>query len=89
MNTVQLTTGGFDISALVSQVIAESKPTVIETPAGESAVIMPLQEFTAWQETAYLLSNSANAAHLRKSIAEASSGHAALHQLDERQLEEQ
>jgi antitoxin YefM len=33
--------------------------------------MLSMDEFNAWQETAYLLSNPANAARLRKSIAEA------------------
>jgi hypothetical protein len=32
------------------------------------------QEFNSWQETLYLLSNPANAEHLRQSIAEAQIG---------------
>jgi antitoxin YefM len=35
---------------------------------------MPLDEFNSWKETLYLLSNPANAAHLRRSIAEAKAG---------------
>jgi len=31
---------------------------------------MPFDEFNAWQETFYLLSNPANAEHLKKSIQE-------------------
>jgi PHD/YefM family antitoxin component YafN of YafNO toxin-antitoxin module len=33
-----------------------------------------LKDFNAWQETLYLLSNPANAEHLRQSIAEAKAG---------------
>lgn len=32
------------------------------------------QEYTSWQETNYLLANPANAAHLRRSLAEADAG---------------
>lgn len=84
MNTIQLTSNNIDFTSLVAKVIADAEPTVIETEAGKSAVLMPLEEFTAWQETAYLLSNPANAAHLRKSIAEASSGQIVERELDER-----
>jgi antitoxin YefM len=71
MNTVHLNGGSFDFPGVVAKVIANSEPTVVETEGGESVVLMPLEEFTSWQETAYLLGNPANAAHLRKSIAEA------------------
>jgi antitoxin YefM len=36
--------------------------------------LMSLDEFNSWQETLYLLSNPANAEHLRKSIEQANSG---------------
>ena len=35
---------------------------------------MSLDEFNSWKETIYLLSNPANADHLRKSIEQAKSG---------------
>ena len=70
MNTVHINGRSFDFPGLVTKVIADAEPTIVETDAGESVVLMPLEEFTSWQETAYLLGNPANAAHLRKSIAE-------------------
>jgi antitoxin YefM len=70
MNTIHINGGSFDFPTLVAKVIADAEPTVLETDSGESVVVMPLDEFTGWQETAYLLSNPANAAHLRNSIIE-------------------
>jgi antitoxin YefM len=35
---------------------------------------MSLDEFNSWQETLYLLSNPANAEHLRRSLQEAREG---------------
>jgi antitoxin YefM len=84
MNTVQFSSGSFDFPSLVAKVIADAEPMVVETEAGKSVVLMPLDEFTAWQETAYLLSTPANATHLRKSITEAIAGHSAVRELDER-----
>ena len=37
-------------------------------------VLVPLDEYNSWKETLYLLSNPANAEHLRRSIAEAEAG---------------
>jgi antitoxin YefM len=37
-------------------------------------VFLPLDEYHSWKETLYLLSNPANAEHLRRSIAEAEAG---------------
>lgn len=83
MNTIHINGGSFDFSTLVAKVIADAEPTVLETDSGKSVVVMPLDEFTGWQETAYLLSNPANAAQLRKSILEAKSHVVTEHELDE------
>jgi antitoxin YefM len=63
-----------NLDAVVAKVVANAEPTIIATEAGQQIVLLPLDEFNAWQETAYLLSNPANAAHLRQSIAEAQLG---------------
>ena len=45
------------------------------------AILLSEREFAAWQETDYLLSNPANAAHLRKSLEQARTGHVAEREL--------
>lgn len=83
MNTVHLSGSAVDFPSVVAKVIADAEPTIVETDTGESVVMMPLDEFSSWQETAYLLSNPANAAHLRKSIDEVQSKNYCEHELDE------
>jgi len=63
-----------NLDALIAKVVSNAEPTIIITDTGQQIVLLPLAEFNAWQETAYLLSNPANAAHLRQSIAEAQLG---------------
>lgn len=58
--------------------------TVIEiTSKNGNAVLMSVAEYEAWQETAYLLRNPANARHLLKSYEQALAGKAKEHELDE------
>jgi antitoxin YefM len=59
---------------LNEQVLADAEPAILCTEKGEKVVLVSLDEFTSWKETIYLLGNPANAAHLRKSIAEAHAG---------------
>ena len=59
---------------LIEQVIADAEPMIICSDKGDRVVLLSLDEFNAWQETIYLLSNPANADHLRKSIAQAQQG---------------
>jgi antitoxin YefM len=63
-----------NLEQLIAQVLADSEPAVLCTENGEKVVLLPLDEFNSWKETIYLLGNPANAAHLRKSIAEARVG---------------
>lgn len=63
-----------ELDSLIEQVVADTQPTIIQNDRGSQVVVMPLSEFTAWQETIYLLSNPANAAHLLGSIKSAREG---------------
>lgn len=63
-----------NLDALIAKVFSNAEPTIIITDTGQQIVLLSLDEFNAWQETAYLLSNPSNAAHLRQSIAEAQHG---------------
>ena len=60
-----------NLDLLIDRVIANAEPTILCNDKGSRAVLMGLDEFNSWQETLYLLSNPANAEHLRKSIREA------------------
>lgn len=77
MQAVTLKDAKRNLSRLVEQVLADAEPRIVVTDKGEQVVVMPLDEFNSWKETLYLLSSPANAAHLRRSIAEAESGQAA------------
>jgi antitoxin YefM len=76
MNAVTLKDAKLNLERLVEQVIADAEPTIVVTDNGEQVVFLPLDEYNSWKETLYLLSNPANADHLRRSIAEAEAGKA-------------
>jgi antitoxin YefM len=63
-----------NLDDLIAEVVMDAEPTLLSSRNGQHAVLISLDEFNAWQETSYLLSNPANAAHLRRSIAEAEAG---------------
>jgi len=60
-----------DLDGLIAEVVTDAEPILLSSGKGQHAVLLSLDEFNSWQETLYLLSNPANAAHLRKSMAEA------------------
>ncbi len=74
MDAMTTKQAGKDLDGLIEQVIADVQPTILCNDKGNRAVLMSLDEFTAWQETLYLLSNPANAAHLLSSIKSAEAG---------------
>lgn len=63
-----------NLEQLIEHVILDVEPTIIYNENGQKAVLMAFDEFNAWQETFYLLSNPANAAHIFKSIQEIEAG---------------
>ena len=81
MNAVTLNDAKQNLEQLIKKVIADAEPAIVCTETGEQVVLISLDEFNSWKETIYLLSNPANAAHLRKSLAEASAG-----QIQEKEL---
>ena len=74
MNAVTITEAKANLEQIIEQVIADVEPTIITTDTGQQIVLLPLDEFNAWKETLYLLSNPFNAEHLRQSIIEAKTG---------------
>lgn len=83
MHTVSLEEAKQGFDAVIARVLADAEPTIVQTPSGESVALVPMVDFEAWRETAYLLRNPANAAHLRRSIAEAESGNVQTRELAE------
>jgi antitoxin YefM len=63
-----------NLEQLIERVILDAEPIIICNENNQEAVLMGFDEFNAWQETFYLLSNPANAAHLLKSIQEIEAG---------------
>ena len=74
MNATTVQEAKKNLDRLIEQVNADAEPTIICSDQGQKAVLLSLEEFNSWQETLYLLSNPANAEHLRQSIAEAQTG---------------
>ena len=81
MNVMTLREAKQNLEHLVTRVLADAEPTIVVSDSREKVVVVRLDEYNSWKETLYLLSTPANAAHLRKSIAEAQSGATEIHEL--------
>jgi antitoxin YefM len=74
MHAVTLKEAKRNLERLLTQVLDDAEPAIVVLDTGQQVVMVPLDEYTSWQETRYLLANPANAAHLRQSIAESQAG---------------
>lgn len=72
-----------NLGRLIRRVVADAEPTIVIGDEGDRIVLMPQDEFNAWQETLYLLSSPANADHLQRSIAQMHEGKVQYHDLIE------
>mgnify|MGYP006425637655 FL=1 len=81
MKTIETQQAKQQLDEMIDQVILDVEPTVLRNQKGQEAVLMSLEEFSAWRETVYLLSNPANAAHLLESIKQAESGQTVIKEL--------
>ncbi|MEH1099170.1 type II toxin-antitoxin system Phd/YefM family antitoxin [Micromonospora sp. CPCC 205561] len=74
MRTVNFTQLRQNLAAELDSVINDAEEVVVTRSGHEPVVIVPLAEYEAMKETEYLLRNPANAAALRRSIAELQEG---------------
>jgi len=63
------------LAAAVDRVAADHDYTIVTREGGKpAAVLMSLEDFSSWQETAYLLRSPANAERLLRAVAELDAG---------------
>lgn len=65
---------GSTLAETLDRVIKDHEPVIVIRDGKPSAVLLSLEDFKSYDETAYLLSTPANAEALRKSIAELEAG---------------
>ena len=71
-----------NLSAMMDQVHDDHTPIIITRDGGKSAaVLMSLEDFSSYEETAYLLRSPANAKRLIESIAELGAGKGVVREL--------
>lgn len=62
------------LAETLDRVVKDHEPVIVTREGEPSAVLLSLEDFKSYDETAYLLSTPANAEALRKSIAELEAG---------------
>lgn len=83
MNAITYTAARQQLAQTMNAVCENHTPVIITRQKAEAVVMMSLSDFNSIQETAYLLSNPANADRLRASVADAEAGKLIPKSLDE------
>jgi len=70
MDTISYTAFRQNLAGMLDKVNEDHSPLMITRQNGEPAIVMSLEDFTAYEETAYLMASPKNAARLNESIAQ-------------------
>lgn len=81
MDTLSYTAVRAKLAQTMDKVNDDHQPVVITRQRGKPAVLMSLEDFNSYAETAYLLSSPGNAARLVRAVRELKSGRGKAHQL--------
>jgi antitoxin YefM len=84
MKTMSYSAFRIHLAATLDQVNEDHKPVLITRQNGKPAVVMSVEDFQAYEETAYLMASSKNAARLQQAISEVEAGKIAQHELVEK-----
>ncbi|NHB92248.1 type II toxin-antitoxin system Phd/YefM family antitoxin [Photorhabdus cinerea] len=74
MNTMSYSAFRANLTRTLDKVNDDHKPIIITRRNGKPAVVISLEDFQAYEETAYLMASPKNAARLNQAIAEVEAG---------------
>ena len=74
MDAITYTNARNSLAKTMDKVNENHEPIIITRQNGAAAVLMSLEDFNAWEETAYLLRSPANAKRLSSAVAAINSG---------------
>ncbi len=83
MDTISYSAFRKHLAGTLDKVNEDHKPVLITRQNGQPAVVMSLEDFQAYEETAYLMASPKNAARLSQAIAEVEAGDTTQHELIE------
>lgn len=74
MDAITYTAARNNLAKTMDSVNQNHEPVIITRQNGAPAVLMSLEDFNAWEETAYLLRSPANAKRLKSALAAVATG---------------
>ncbi len=84
MNTISYSSFRTNLADTLNKVNEDHTPVIITRQNGQPAVVMSLEDYKSYEETAYLMASPKNAERLNQSIAEIESSQAVEHELIEK-----
>jgi antitoxin YefM len=81
MKAITYTHARQNLASTMDETIDNHEPIIITRSNDRAVVMMSLEDFNAWQETAYLMSNPANARRLMRSIENLEKGNGKVREL--------
>jgi antitoxin YefM len=81
MDTMSYSSLRNNLASTLDKVNDDHKPVIITRQNGKPAVVMSLEDFQAFEETAYLMASPKNAERLNKAITEVEAGKTIQHEL--------
>ncbi len=83
MNTISYSAFRTHLANILDKVNDDHKPILITRQNGKPAVVMSLEDYQAYEETAYLMASPKNAQRLTQAIAEVEAGRTVQNELIE------
>jgi antitoxin YefM len=81
MNTISYSNFRSNLASTLDKVNEDHVPIMITRQNGKPAVIISLEDFKSYEETAYLMASPKNAARLNQAVADIEAGKAVQHPL--------
>ena len=81
MDTMSCSSFRSHLASTLDKVNDDHKPVLITRQNGKPAIVMSLEDFKAYEETAYLMASPKNAERLNQAIAEVEAGKAVQREL--------
>jgi antitoxin YefM len=74
MTAISYTAARENLASTMDKVCDDHDPVIITRNRNQAVVMMSLEDYSSWEETAYLMRSPANARRLLESIAEIEKG---------------
>lgn len=83
MHTISYSAFRSHLASTLDKVNEDHNPITITRQNGKPAVVMSLEDFHSYEETAYLMASPKNAERLNQAISEVEAGNTVFHELIE------